>query len=382
MKLSVALIATALASKDERAAIREEKRIRQEKRKLFTPLRYVYQFPICDSVEQCVNEDNPRCDGEVFENESGSISHRAYGDKFNCRWEIIAQPGNHVGLKFYNDFDLEWQSQCGFDRVHIRCLDDPNFDEKGGKPISRLCGPKDRSKTYAFDALKIMPKNSFFKESTSTKCKHVLIEMNTDQDTGGISDHSGFTLGYYQSPDPNAEKDKNPCLGRGYHKVSECLSNAAIATSKAEYAAQIANEADLKKKARLVKNKELRLANAKRHIVNYMSKMNGAISRCGRGYSAGFTDAFYTQLQAAAASKSADQMFAIWNVFAAQTMTGDGASCSWLLNTTNEDSAIEESSFPCRTRRLFLKMKGKTQYGQYTECNANQFNIDDNVLFR
>ena len=34
MKLSVALIATALASKDERAAIREEKRIRQEKRKL------------------------------------------------------------------------------------------------------------------------------------------------------------------------------------------------------------------------------------------------------------------------------------------------------------------------------------------------------------
>lgn len=153
--------------------------------------------PVCDSVEQCVNEDNPKCDGQTFTNESGSISHRGYEDYFNCRWEIKAQDGNHVGLKFFDDFDLEWQSACGFDRVHIRCLDDPAFDSKGGKPISRLCGPKNRegNSSIAYDALKIMPKKSFFKESTSTQCKHVLIEFNTDQDTQGMSDYTGFTLG-------------------------------------------------------------------------------------------------------------------------------------------------------------------------------------------
>jgi len=197
MKLSLALIATAAANKAERKALREDRQMRAEKRKLFTPLRYVYQFPVCDSVEQCVDEENPRCDGETFVNESGSISHRGYEDYFNCRWEIKAQDGNHVGLKFYEDFDLEWHSACGFDRVHIRCLDDPAFDSKGGKPISRLCGPKNREgdTSVAYDALKIMPKKSFFKESTSTNCNHVLIEFNTDQDTQGLSDYTGFTLG-------------------------------------------------------------------------------------------------------------------------------------------------------------------------------------------
>lgn len=219
MKLTLALIAAAQANngerKAERQALRQDRQMRQNKRKNFTPLRYVYQLwvflllrlntisdyyvhsPICDSVEQCVNEENPRCDGETFKNESGSISHRAYEDYFNCRWEIKAEDGNHVGLKFYDDFDLEWQTTCGFDRVHIRCLDDPAFDSKGGKPISRLCGPKNREgdSSIAYDALKIMPKKSFFKESTSTNCKHVLIEFNTDQDTQGQSDYTGFTLG-------------------------------------------------------------------------------------------------------------------------------------------------------------------------------------------
>jgi len=197
MKLSLALIAAAAANKSERQAARQDRQMRAQKRKLFTPLRYVYQFPVCDSVEQCVNDENPECDGQTFTNESGSISHRGYEDYFNCRWEIKADEGNHVGLKFYEDFDLEWHSACGFDRVHIRCLDDPAFDSKGGKPISRLCGPKNREgdTSIAYDALKIMPKKSFFKESTSTNCNHVLIEFNTDQDTQGLTDYTGFTLG-------------------------------------------------------------------------------------------------------------------------------------------------------------------------------------------
>lgn len=385
MKLSLALLATAQAANErqaERQALRQDRQMRADKRKNFTPLRYVYQFPICDSVEQCVNEENPRCDGETFVDESGSISHRAYSDYFNCRWEIKAQAGNHVGLKFYDDFDLEWHTTCGFDRVHIRCLDDPAFDSKGGKPISRLCGPKNRAgeSSIGYDALKIMPKKSFFKESTSTNCKHVLIEMNTDQDTQGQTDFTGFTLGYYQEPDADADID-NPCKGKGIFKITECLKEGALAAAKAEYKNQIkAAAGNAKLLRKLNRTKTIRLENAERHVLNYMSKMMNSISRCGRGYSAEFTDNFYNAMQNAVASKSADDMFSIWNLFAVQTMTGEGVNCKW-YDPTAESAAIEESSFPCRTRRLFMKMKGLTQYGQYTECNAVDFDIDENALF-
>jgi len=111
-----------------------------------------------------------------------------------------------------------------------------------------------------------------------------------------------------------------------------------------------------------------------------MSKMMNSISRCGRGYSAEFSDSFYKQMKQAVNSESADEMFAIWNLFAVQTMTGDGVNCKW-YDPAAEAAAIEESSFPCRTRRLFMKMKGLTQYGQYTECNASDFDIDENDLF-
>jgi len=382
MKLSLALIMAASANKDERKAARTERQLRQDKRQMFTPERFVYQFPVCDSIEQCADPvNNPECDGELFTNESGSISHRAYGDYFNCQWQIKADPGNHVGLKFFDDFDLEWHAWCGFDRVHIRCLDDPAFDEKGGKPISRLCGPKNRHKdgesSIGYDALKIMPKNSFFKESTSTNCNHVLIEFNTDQDTGGLSDYTGFTLGYYQEP---GEDPTNPCNGKGIFKVSSCLREAAVSASIAEYNKQIKN-ASGKLKAKLLRTKEVRLANAERHVNNYMSKMMGAISRCGRGFSAEFSNNFYSQMKQAAASDSAEEMFAIWNLFATHTMTGEGAHCKWYDANDGADS-IEESSFPCRTRRLFLKMLGLTQYGQYTECQPSNFDLDENNLFR
>lgn len=44
MKLSLALIAAAAANKGERQAARQDRQMRAQKRKLFTPLRYVYQL--------------------------------------------------------------------------------------------------------------------------------------------------------------------------------------------------------------------------------------------------------------------------------------------------------------------------------------------------
>lgn len=182
----------------------------------------------------------------------------------------------------------------------------------------------------------------------------------------------------YQQPGPNP--NPNPCNGKGIFKVSSCLTKAAIEASKAEYQNQIDNSSG-KLKRKLVRTKAIRLANAERHVNNYMTKMMSSIARCGRGFSAEFTDAFYNQMKQAARSNSAEEMFAIWNLFATQTMTGEGSQCKWYVPQDGAES-IEESSFPCRTRRLFLKMLGQTQYGQYTECQSDQFDIDDNVLFR
>jgi len=158
-----------------------------------------------------------------------------------------------------------------------------------------------------------------------------------------------------------------------------CLIQGAKKAVADEYDAQIANSSG-KSKARLERTKDTRIANAEQHVEKYAGKMLQTVSRCGKGLTNDFDAAFYPEMRAAVASGSADQMFAMWNKFAVGTLTGEGVSCGWYNG--GADEAIEESSFPCRTRRLFLKMKGKTQYGQYTECVASNFDINSNVLFR
>ena len=73
----------------------------------------------------------------------------------------------------------------------------PLNHENSGIPLSRLCGPKNRrAGNYPKDALTNFPKGTFFKQNDDTNCKHLLIEMNTDQDLQGESDRDGFTLGW------------------------------------------------------------------------------------------------------------------------------------------------------------------------------------------
>ena len=151
-------------------------------------------------------EEYNTCDGRLVDgalDPTGKIEHRAYSDRWNCRWEIKAAPGHTVGLKFWDDFDLEWHGACGFDRLHIRCLDTQSDSSNGlnkpntGAPLARLCGPKNPGVSpYPKDALGNFPKGHFFKKNEDTGCKHVIIEMNTDQDMQGESDRDGFTLGW------------------------------------------------------------------------------------------------------------------------------------------------------------------------------------------
>lgn len=379
MKLAIAMMASVEALSQERAIIRTLNQARAEKRMRFPADRFIYQYPMCDSIEQCV-ADHDQCDGQVFTSKTGEISHRGYSDFFNCQWQIHAPEGKTVGLKFYNDFDLEYHKQCGWDRVHIRCLDDPAFDAKGGKPISRLCGPLNTDNTWAYDALKMMPKKSFFKESTDTGCQRVLIEFNTDQDTQGQTERTGFTLGFYHTKCKGDNCPDDVCAdGNTAGDVMSCLIQGANKAVVDEYENQIA-AASGKTRAKLERTRDIRIANAEGHVGKYATKMLQTVSRCGKGLTNDFDAAFYPEMRDAVASGSAEQMFAIWNKFAVGTLTGDGVSCGWYNGSGDE--AIEESSFPCRTRRLFLKMLGRTQYGQYEECNAAAFDINTNTLFR
>ena len=173
------------------------------------------------------------------------------------------------------------------------------------------------------------------------------------------------------------------CRGTGIFDISQCLTESAIATSVAEYQNQLDAAADnVKLTNKLNRSKILRLENAERHVHNYMAKMMNSVVRCGNGFKINFTETFHREMRKAAASNSADEMFSAWNLFAVQTLTGPGVKCTWYDPVNGADDAIEDSSFPCRTRRLFLKMKGKTQYAQYTKCNSADFDIDENVLFR
>ena len=173
------------------------------------------------------------------------------------------------------------------------------------------------------------------------------------------------------------------CRGTGIFDISQCLTEGAIATSVAEYQNQLDAAADnIKLADRLERKKDYRLSNARYHVIYYMHQFLNSVARCGNGFNMNFTDAFYDEMRKAASSNSADEMFAVWNLFAVQTLTGPGVNCNWYDPVNGVDDAIEDSSFPCRTRRLFLKMKGKTQYGQYIECNPADFDIDENVLFR
>ena len=124
MKISGALL-VAVASAQDRQARQDYRAQLMQKVRNFKPDRFVYEWPMCPDVKTCADEYET-CDGRTVTGAlepTGKIEHRAYSDRWNCRWEIIAAPGHTVGLKFWNDFDLEWHGSCGFDRLHIRCLD-------------------------------------------------------------------------------------------------------------------------------------------------------------------------------------------------------------------------------------------------------------------
>ena len=49
-------------------------------------IRYIYDNPICQSVQQCRGQNG--CDGRVYRARTGTIAVVDYENGFNCLWEI------------------------------------------------------------------------------------------------------------------------------------------------------------------------------------------------------------------------------------------------------------------------------------------------------
>lgn len=386
MKISAAVL-LAMASAQDRAAERKDYRaLSKNKQRSFKPDRFIYEWPMCATVETCVQEFDG-CDGKIVDGASeptGKIEHRAYTDRWNCRWEIKAAPGHTVGLKFWSDFDLEWHGSCGFDRLHIRCLDtastmvSPLNKANTGAGLVRLCGPKQSSSPYPKDALTNFPKGTFFKQNDDTGCKHLSIEMNTDQDLGGETERDGFTLGWSLYPHDNTNSDPCKSITATVMSVSECIAQESIRVAGEEYQRQI-DAASGRKLKTLLRVKDKRLTNVVKHVHHYMARMLATISRCGQGLSVALSESLVGMVSDSAQrppNDDAEVWFKIWNTFATSALTGEAVTCKWYVSS-GDDETMDQSSFPCRTRRVFKKMQGKTQNGNVYFCEAGDFDTFD-----
>jgi len=383
MKISSAVLAAVVTAQD-REARRDYRALLAEKVRTFNPDRFVYEWPMCPDVQTCVDNFDG-CDGRTVNGSlepTGSIEHRAYADRWNCRWEIEAAPGHTVGLKFWNDFDLEFHGACGFDRLQIRCLDTQSGSTNGlnkpntGAPLARLCGPKNPDAGgWPKDALTNFPKGTFFKSNADTGCKHVIIEMNTDQDLQGENDRDGFTLGWSLYPDANA--NPNPCKATTATviSVSNCIKQESKRVGRTEFQYQVDNANTARDVQKLEKQRAKRMANLDKHVDNYMSRTMTTISRCGQGLSVSMPASVVNMVNNPP-NDTADGWFKIWNTFVTQVLTGDAVTCGWYDSSLGADG-IDQSSFPCRTRRIFVKMQGFTQNGQTWTCNAGDFHTYD-----
>ena len=89
MKLSGAFL-IGLAHGQTRSERMAYRALSAEKNRSFKPERFIYEWPMCLDIDSC-RDNNKGCDGRLVDGAleaTGKIEHRAYSDRWNCRWEI------------------------------------------------------------------------------------------------------------------------------------------------------------------------------------------------------------------------------------------------------------------------------------------------------
>ena len=169
----------------------------------------------------------------------------------------------------------------------------------------------------------------------------------------------------------------NPCTAATptVISVSNCIKQEAKRVGRKEFQSQVDNALTSRARAKLENQRNKRITNLEKHVNNYMARTMNTISRCGQGLSVDVPATLVTMVNNPP-SDNADGWFKIWNTFVTHVLTGETVTCAWYDSSMGKEG-IDQSSFPCRTRRVFVKMQGRTQNGQVFDCRPGDFDTYD-----
>lgn len=195
--------------------------------------RLLLHYPIC-----MTNRDSPLCDKtciKKFDNLSGQIKVKDYNSFRSCLWEINVPAGNTLTFQFVDEFNLEYHTRCGFDRVHIFSGTIDGETRRQG----RFCGPKPGTKK-PYDGSRrnnnikgVMP---FWDEPYDIQSNNAIVGFDSDQTLSG----GGFTLIW------NSYKTSN-------YDFTNVYETHSFLTKQAEYLFGSVNFEDNKKKKKYTK---------------------------------------------------------------------------------------------------------------------------------
>jgi len=153
--------------------------------------RYLMDYPICTSVEECADVNG--CSGKIFTEAEGSIQVSDYSSRFNCRWEVRAPAGQQISIIVDEGsfFGIEHSSVCGADGLKIHGQEE---DELVG--FGRICS-SGKSTTTPYNGMSahktkggVKIQSKLFREWLELDTDHLVVGFDSDQDTEG----AGFLL--------------------------------------------------------------------------------------------------------------------------------------------------------------------------------------------
>jgi len=191
--------------------------------------RYLYDFPLCDNVDQCKGEQSKsgthECKGKIVQannRKRGRVRQRGYDDIYNCRWEVIVPEGKQIKVRIQKDsFGAEHHKVCGFDKLFVMDGDNNRY--------GRLCSSKDGTGIHnglsamdSYNGQKISD-TVWDKRSVLLSSNHLVLAFDSDQNNS--QEKGGFNvLWEIYEQDDVAEGTKEEFAGY-FDKITDVIEN-------------------------------------------------------------------------------------------------------------------------------------------------------------
>jgi hypothetical protein len=154
--------------------------------------RYIYDDPLCEDISYCRGEKG--CNAKVFTDREGIIKLQNYESQYSCRWEIKGPSGSTIRVKIdknNNNFGIENQRACGYDRLHIQ--------SGAGDRLGRFCSHvNDPNKVHNALSVDMAYNNEKIANPVwqagfvELPFDHLVVAFDSDQETSG----QGFKISY------------------------------------------------------------------------------------------------------------------------------------------------------------------------------------------